>query len=104
VKFDPEVISYKDLLDAYWEEFAYVEPAPPRTGNQYKPHIWYHDDEQRKLAQESIKEKKESGLYMDWQLKVPVEPVKPWHAAEEYHQRYLLKKNELKRSLMDPTI
>ena len=58
VFYDPEKVSYKELLDVFWR---HVDPTDPNgqfvdRGSQYRPVIFYHDDEQRRLAEESKKD------------------------------------------------
>lgn len=87
VEYDPSEISYEELLDSYWSQFV----GPPAGKLQYRSVIWYHDDEQRRLAENSVRAAQHSGRYIEWQAKVPVEPAKAWHDAEEDHQHHFRK-------------
>jgi len=60
------------------------------SSGQYKTAIWYHNEEQRQAAVESMeKAAKKLGKYPE----VDILPASPWHDAEEYHQKYFEKIN-----------
>jgi peptide-methionine (S)-S-oxide reductase len=92
ITFDPEQISYRDLLAFF---FQIHDPTTlNRQGNDvgmsYRSAIFYLDDEQRRIAQETIADVEASGL---WPGKVvtAVEPAGPFWEAEPEHQDYLLR-------------
>ena len=65
IKFDDEIISYKELLDIYW---SVIDPTQvggqfADRGHHYKTVIFYHDESQRKEAEKSKEELGQSGLY-----------------------------------------
>lgn len=88
VEFDPQVISYADILEIFW---ATHDPTTPnRQGNdvgpQYRSVIFYHDEEQKKTAERS---KAEAAPQL-WGRPIVTE-ISPFEAlfpAEEYHQNY----------------
>ena len=85
VTFDTEVISFRDILEVF---FAIHDPTTlNRQGNdigtQYRSVIFYHSDEQRKTAEEVIRE-----LEMPGKVVTAVEPAMPFYRAENYHQEY----------------
>lgn len=89
VFYDPKRISYKALLDVFWR---HVDPTDQDgqfvdRGAQYRTAIFYHDDEQKLMAEESKEALENSGLF-----KKPVltEIIKgaTFYKAEEYHQNY----------------
>jgi peptide-methionine (S)-S-oxide reductase len=91
VEFDSKKISYKKLLDTFWENHNPVTKnrQGPDMGSQYRSVIFYHDDKQKKEAEESKKKmQKELGS-----KKIVTEIVKAgkFVRAEEYHQKYLKK-------------
>ncbi|MFO7706596.1 MAG: peptide-methionine (R)-S-oxide reductase MsrB [Desulfobacterales bacterium] len=99
VVFDPKKISYARLLDIFWR---HVDPTDPGgqfvdRGPQYRTAIFYHDEEQKRLAEESKKQLERSGRF-----KKPVVtellPAGAFYAAEDYHQDYY-KKSSLRYSL-----
>jgi len=90
VVYDPAKVSYGQLLDAFWHD---IDPLVKDrqfcdVGNEYRTAIFVHDEEQRRLAEESKKR-------VEAQLKAPVYteivPAGPFYPAEEYHQNYYLK-------------
>lgn len=89
VRFDPAVVGYERLLQAYWRM---VDPTDAGgqfsdRGHQYTTAIYYHDDGQRRLAEQSIAELEASGRY-DRPIITPVEPAGTFYPAEDYHQDY----------------
>lgn len=88
VVYDPNVISYEQLLDVYWHN---IDPTRNDgqfcdTGSQYRPVIFYHNEEQKRLAlaykDRLIKEKKIQPILVD------ILPAYTFYPAEEYHQEY----------------
>ena len=81
VTFDPSKVSYKELLDML---FAFATPSDPRfSGTQYRSAIFYHTEEQKRLAQEAVQAR---GRVGSW---VSIEPASDFYRAEEYHQKYI---------------
>ncbi len=92
VKYDPEKVSYRDLLITF---LTSIDPTDPGgqfadRGSQYRPVIFYHDEEQKRLAEKALKVLEESGLFSE-PIAVSVEPFKNFYPAEEYHRRYFEK-------------
>jgi peptide methionine sulfoxide reductase msrA/msrB len=92
VVYDPDKISYKELLDTFWR---YIDPTDSGgqfsdRGDHYKTAIYYSDDEEKKIAEQSRKELGESGVF-DRPIATAILPVKPFYPAEEYHQDYYKK-------------
>jgi len=95
VTFDPEVISYEEILRVF---FAAHDPTTPNQqgadiGPQYRSIILYHDQEQKRAAEQVIKEINESGM---WKKPVVTElvPFKAFYKAEGYHQEYFRRNPE----------
>jgi peptide-methionine (S)-S-oxide reductase len=92
VVFDPERISYRNLLAVFWE--AHDPTQGMRQGNdkgtQYRSAIYYSDDEQRKVAEES-RDAYELALGGAGYGPITTEiaPAGPFYYAEDYHQQYL---------------
>jgi peptide-methionine (S)-S-oxide reductase len=89
VTYDPDVIGYPDLLRVF---FTIHTPTTlnregPDKGTQYRSAIYYHDDEQKALAEEFIDELEAEGTYED-DIVTEVEPLTEWYEAEAYHQDY----------------
>jgi peptide-methionine (S)-S-oxide reductase len=89
IKFDPNVISFKEILQVF---FAVHDPTTlNRQGNDigtsYRSAIFYHTGEQRRIAEEVIKEVEAEGVY-DNPIVTEVEPFDKFYIAENYHQEY----------------
>lgn len=93
--FDPEKISYEDLLTIYWQQtdptdaFGQFEDR----GDNYRPVIFYFNDEQRKKAEASKAALQASGRFTD-PIVTTIEPAQPFYLAEEEHQEYYKKNPE----------
>ncbi len=95
VKFDPSVVSYKDLLDVYWRQVNPTDAGGQFVdrGNQYGTAIFYTTAEQKKQAVASKNALNSSGIF-DKKIVTPVVKAGPFYKAEEYHQDYYLKNPE----------
>lgn len=95
VTYDPDVISYEELLTAYWRHINPTDAGGQFAdrGSQYRPVIFYHNEEQRRIAEASKEEFAETGPF-EKPIAVAIEPYDGFYAAEEYHQDYYLKHPE----------
>ncbi|MEQ9547886.1 MAG: peptide-methionine (R)-S-oxide reductase MsrB [Marinobacter sp.] len=89
VYYDPDVITYEGLLQALWRT---ANPTDAKgqyvdRGSQYRPAIFYHNEEQKRAAEASVRELKKSGRYDD-PVVIEIVPFKTFYDAEEYHQDY----------------
>jgi peptide-methionine (S)-S-oxide reductase len=89
VAYDPSKISYEELLEVFWRN---VDPTDSNgqfcdRGDQYKTAIFFHDEEQRRLAEESKQKLIDSGR-LQKPIATPIRPATAFYAAEEYHQDY----------------
>ncbi len=89
VFFDPQMISYQQLLEVY---FAGMNPTQvngqgPDIGDSYRSVIFYHNDEQRRIAESYKGQLDASGKY-DKPIAVDIQPFTVFYLAEEYHQNY----------------
>jgi peptide-methionine (S)-S-oxide reductase len=87
ITFDPETISFADLLDVL---FAIHDPTAKNyleIKTQYRSVIFYHSPEQQRLARDKIAEVDASGLWSK-PVVTQVVPFKKFYPAEDYHQRY----------------
>lgn len=92
VMFDPEIVSYEQLLDHFWR---HVDPTDDQgqfvdRGFQYASAIFYHDENQKNLAEISLEKLKKSGIFKD-PILTPIIPVGNFYPAEAYHQDFYLK-------------
>jgi peptide-methionine (S)-S-oxide reductase len=89
VHFDPNVVSYRDLLNVF---FAIHDPTTLNrqgadVGTQYRSAIFYHDDEQKKIAEALIKDLNAQQIW-DRPIVTQVEKLDKFYMAEDYHQEY----------------
>jgi len=95
VFYDPEIISYSELMDIYW---GHINPTDAfgqfaDRGSQYRTAIFYHNEEQRIIAEESKKQLEESGKF-DEPIATQILPLTVFYPAEDYHQDYYKKQSE----------
>jgi peptide-methionine (S)-S-oxide reductase len=89
ITFDPEVISYGELLDVFWHTHdpTTLNRQGADVGTQYRSVIFYHDERQHEIAEQSKKETDASGLWPD-PIVTEIEPLTEFYPAEDYHQNY----------------
>ena len=85
IDYDPERITYEELLDVFWKSH---NPVSRSVSSQYGSIVFYHDDEQRRLA-EKTKEREETERGR--RLPTEVVPYTEFWRAEDYHQKYRLR-------------
>jgi len=89
VTFDPKEVSYQKVLSLYWHN---IDPTQVNgqfvdEGTQYRTVIFYHNEEQKKIAIESKKALEASGRF-NKPIVTAIEPAGPFYPAEDYHQKY----------------
>lgn len=89
IHFDPNIVSYRDLLNVF---FAIHDPTTLNrqgadVGTQYRSAIFYHDDEQKRIAEELIKELNAQNIW-DRPIVTEVTKFDKFYVAEDYHQEY----------------
>lgn len=92
VVYDPSKVSYPQLLNVFWKN---VDPLTANrqfcdAGAQYRAAIFYHDAEQRRLAEESKRALEQSGRFAE-PIVTEINPGAAFYPAEEYHQDYYQK-------------
>ena len=94
--YDPARISYRDLLDVFWRQIDPTDPGGQFAdrGRSYTTAIFYLDDEQKRLAEQSKADLEAAGVF-DEPIVTPILPAGRFHRAEEYHQDYY-KKNPIR--------
>lgn len=87
IKFDPEVIDYSVLLNIFWSSHNPTTPNQDGAnfGSEYRSIIFYHDDEQQKLAE---KVKLEIAKLWDEPIITEIVAYQNFYPAENYHQDY----------------
>ena len=93
VTFDPSQITYEQILDVFWRQ---VDPTATNAqfcdhGDQYRSAIFYRNERQKKLAQESKEKLEKSGRYGGKKLVTEITPAGDFWPAEDYHQAYYQK-------------
>lgn len=91
IRYDPERISYERLLERFWRSFDPTDDGGSFVdrGSQYTSAVFYHDEEQKRVAEASKKELDESGIF-DRPVITPIRPFEKFYPAEDYHQNYFL--------------
>jgi peptide-methionine (S)-S-oxide reductase len=89
VMYDPTKVSYEKLLEVFWHN---IDPFTPDAqfcdhGSQYRPAIFYHNEEQKRLAENSKQELEKSGRFTQ-PIVTEIVPAGEFYRAEEYHQDY----------------
>ena len=92
VKFDPLKISYEQLLGVFWvnHDPTTIERQFCDSGSQYRPGIYWHDEEQKRLA-EASKAKYEKLKTFKQPIVTPIVKASQFWPAEDYHQDYYRK-------------
>lgn len=90
--YDPKKVTYAKLLDVFWRN---IDPLTPNAqfcdhGSQYRSAIFYHDAEQKRLAESSKTALEKSGRFKH-KIVTQIVPATTYYAAEEYHQDYYIK-------------
>jgi peptide-methionine (S)-S-oxide reductase len=93
VAFDPEKLSYEQLLDVFWtlHDPTQVNRQGPDYGKQYRTAIFFHSPEQEAAAKKSKQALEASGK-LRRPIATEITAAVPFWRAEEYHQRYLEKR------------
>lgn len=92
VKYDPQLVSYKDLVDYYWH---HVNPTDEGgqfydRGYQYTTAIYYASESEKLIAEKAKKSLDAQGIY-EAPIITPILPVSDFYPAEDYHQDYYIK-------------
>ena len=89
VSFDPEAITYGQLLNIFWQchDPTQLNRQGPDHGTQYRSAIFYHTEEQKLMAKESLESLDRSGR-LRRRIVTEVVPCSTFWEAEEYHQKY----------------
>ena len=87
--FDPKIISFKELLEVFWKTHdpTTLNRQGADVGTQYRSVIFYHNEEQKKLA-EKYKQKLDSEKIWKDPIVTEINPFKNFYKAEDYHQDY----------------
>jgi peptide-methionine (S)-S-oxide reductase len=89
VTYDPAKITYQDILDVFWRTHdpTTLNRQGADRGTQYRSVIFYHNDEQQAIAEQSRTETDQSDLWSD-PIVTEISPLDTFYKAEDYHQNY----------------
>lgn len=92
IEFDPNVMSYEEVLRVFFKTFdpTDIEGQFGDRGSHYMPAIFYHDDEQKEVAESVIKDLDSQNIF-NGPINTPVLPFKNFYVAEDYHQDFYKK-------------
>lgn len=92
ITYDPEVFPYEKLVEMFWQQ---IDPTDPGgqfhdRGESYTTAIFYHDDDQKHIAEDSKKKLEESGKF-NAPIVTKIKEASAFYSAEDYHQHYYKK-------------
>ena len=92
VEYNPEEISFKELVNVFWNNHnpTTLNKQGPDVGIQYRSAIFYHNEEQRQIAEKSKQDLDSSNQYEN-PIVTEILPAPIFYNAEEYHQKYFQK-------------
>jgi len=91
--YDENIISYEKLLEVFFKihDPTQKDMQYPDVGTQYRSEIFYEDEPQKKIAE---KYKKLFNEKLNGKIKTNISKIKNYYKAEEYHQKYIMKRNQ----------
>ena len=89
IDYDPTVLSYEQLLEVFWKSHdpTTLNRQGADVGTQYRSVIFFHDEEQRALA-EHYKRTLDASAAFEQPIVTTIEPLRAFYSAEDYHQNY----------------
>jgi len=92
VKFNPKEVSFEKLLEVFWSSHdpTQLNRQGPDIGKQYRSAIFFHSKEQEQAAKKSKQELEKSGKLK--KIVTEIVPAGEFYKAEDYHQKYYLKR------------
>jgi peptide-methionine (S)-S-oxide reductase len=89
ITFDPSAITYKELLEIFWKSHdpTKLNKQGPDSGPQYRSVIFYHNEEQKELAEHYKKELDKAKIFSH-KIVTEISPFKEFYQAEDYHLNY----------------
>ena len=91
IVFDPTVISFEEILFIFWRTHdpTTLNRQGNDVGTQYRSVIYYHDEQQKEIAEQSIAETEASDLWPD-PIVTEIAPLPIFYEGEAYHQNYFV--------------
>ena len=95
ITYDPTIISYDEIIHIYWQQ---IDPTDDGgqfhdRGHSYRTAIFYHNDEQKNIAEQTKQELEASGTF-DQPIVTEIIPATTFYPAEDYHQEFYKKDPE----------
>lgn len=92
IVYDPDVISYKELVSIYWQQTDPTDAGGQFAdrGDSYRPVIYYHNETERQIAENSKQQLQASERFND-PIVTQIEPAQTFYPAEDYHQDFYRK-------------
>lgn len=89
ITFDPSKVSFEELLEVFWNTHdpTTLNKQGADEGTQYRSVVFYHNDEQKKIAEAYKKQLEASHVYKN-PIVTEISPASTFYAAEDYHQNY----------------
>jgi len=89
VKFNPKVISFEEILEVFWNTHdpTTLNKQGADEGTQYRSAVFYHSEEQKKVADQYKGQLDKSGVYKNL-IVTEITPFSVFYPAEDYHQNY----------------
>jgi peptide-methionine (S)-S-oxide reductase len=89
IQYDPQKIGYEQLLEVFWKTHdpTTLNRQGADIGPQYRSVIFYHNQDQKAIAEKSKEQMDESGYFAD-PIVTAIEPYKNFYVAEDYHQDF----------------
>ena len=93
ISFDPAKISYRQLVDLFWDAHdpTTLNRQGADVGTQYRSVIFYHDEQQKLIAEQS---KQEAQKNFTQAIVTEIHPLTKFYPAENYHQDYYSQNGE----------
>lgn len=94
ITYNPKEVSYDQLLGLFWQNHnpTTLNRQGPDIGTQYRSVIFFHTPVQQKIAQKSKEALAKSGKWAGGEIVTQIVPVQQFYCAEDYHQKYLMKR------------
>jgi len=107
IEFDPQIISYEKLLEVFWNTHdpTTLNRQGNDVGTQYRSVVFYHNDEQKQIAEKSKRNLEERNVFND-PIVTEIVPMFKFYVAEDYHQNYYQQNQDVPycRFVIEPKI
>lgn len=89
ITYDPDLVSFEDILEIFWNTHdpTTLNRQGADEGTQYRSVIFYHNEEQKRIAEQYRLQLDTSGKYPE-KIVTEISPLTTFYPAEDYHQNY----------------